>query len=209
MEPEYGSQYRRIFRSSSGTYGLEPFACVKRRTVSILAKDHASDDILTQSFGMERSNGVCRSDIRPSHRRVRSPRNEVYFVGKTWTPVGYGGDALPIQSLCITAKGATPNPALNETPRTEGALHRWSVPITSETHASISVESKRLPHCFLPIMDAFPSVGGFKNPGLSRVRGVAACYQPLLSHMAAQSLDQLLARLFTPTGHRVFPNYFR
>lgn len=96
-----------------------------------------------------------------------------------------------------------------KTPRTGGALHRWSVPITSEIHASISVESKRLPHCFLPIMDASPSVGGFKNPGLSRVRGVAACYQPLLSHMAAQSLDQLLARLFTPTGHRVFPNYFR
>jgi hypothetical protein len=49
----------------------------------------------------------------------------------------------------------------------------------------------------------------YKIPRLVHARGVAPCYQPLSSHMAAQSFDQLLVRLFTLTDHRVLPNYFR
>lgn len=151
---EYGKiTLPKNFRSSPGTYGLEPL-CREYPN----KKTNASDDILTQSFGMERSYGVCRSDIRPSHRRVRSPRIEGYFVGNLDT-CRVWRRRVTHSVLMYHSKGAYPQIQLSmKTPRTGGAFHRWSVPITSETHANISVESKRLPHCFLPIMDASPSV---------------------------------------------------
>jgi hypothetical protein len=75
--------------------------------MSVLAEANSSDGILTQSFGMEVAR---RLPIRRLPPTIDAPEafETKATLPETWTPVGYGGDALPIHSLCITAKGAAP-----------------------------------------------------------------------------------------------------
>ncbi len=63
---------------------------------------------------MERSYGVCRLDIRPSHRRIRSPRIEGYFVGKLGHLSVMEETRYPFSPYVSQQRGLPPNPALNE-----------------------------------------------------------------------------------------------
>jgi len=98
----------------------------------------------------------------------------------------------------------------------KGAYPKWSSQwprINAEDGGRVCISGRYLSHLRLmqvslsnrsarrtvsfPLWMYFRRWRGYKIPGQPRSRGVAPCYQPLSSHMAAQSFDQLLVRLFT------------
>lgn len=188
-----------------------------QRIVSTLAESNGSDDILTQSFGMERSHGVCRSDVRSNHRRARSPRKEG-CLPETWTPVGYGGAALrypfipyvsrqrglPQMELSMAAKSSMPR---------TGARWLGGRYLSRLRLMQVSLSNRSARHSVsFPLWIYLRRWRGYKIPRLASSR----CVDLVINHHShhtwphrALTNSSYASSPNGPTGHRVLPNYFR